>query len=269
MISLFEVLKNLSTQDEIILLMIRSILRIEDKIRNILSQNNIVGYNPTGDLTFAFDRAVEEMLIKSLREEGFSGMIIGEELGKQEGTVRKELIILDPIDGSANASRGFPYFFTLLAYLENNIPKRSVVWYPMLNIFYYAIKGNGAYKLTQKKEFRLKTDARHYPKMLIEVLPENPVEYILKIRSLGKFRHAGSIGLSICLIADNVLDVFIDITKKGRVLDYISSLLILEEAGGMYIMEPNTTNPYEKIKVIAARNKEIFDKFVKEFWKSQ
>jgi myo-inositol-1(or 4)-monophosphatase len=65
--------------------------------------------NPFGDKTLLLDKMAEDEIISSLRDSGISMTILTEEQGSlQVGDSPEYIVIIDPIDGSANLERRIP-----------------------------------------------------------------------------------------------------------------------------------------------------------------
>lgn len=85
------------------------------------------------------DRAIEAAL-RSAIEERFPGHgILGEEMGRLEGG--RELWVIDPIDGTKSFVTGMPLFGTLIAYLEDGLPRAGIIEMPALGERWSAAAG--------------------------------------------------------------------------------------------------------------------------------
>jgi len=77
------------------------------------------------------DKNAEAAMRKLIEERFPEHGIFGEEHGVKEGD-GKHMWVLDPIDGTRSFICGAPWFGTLIAYLENNIPQIGVLDVPMM-----------------------------------------------------------------------------------------------------------------------------------------
>ena len=69
-----------------------------------------------GDDTTAIDAAAERAVVARLEALGGDFTLVSEELGERRfGAGGPPWVVLDPIDGSANAKRGLPYFSVSIA----------------------------------------------------------------------------------------------------------------------------------------------------------
>lgn len=78
------------------------------------------------------DREAEAALRERIEETFPDHGIFGEEHGIKEGS-SSGMWVLDPIDGTRSFICGAPWFGTLIAYLENDIPLVGVLDAPMMN----------------------------------------------------------------------------------------------------------------------------------------
>jgi len=230
----------------------------------------IIGRNPSGDETLRFDKNIENRIVSSLRNNGFKGVIRGEEKESYGGNIEEGIIIIDPIDGSLNALRGLPLYATLIAYAEKdsiNSVSRAIVHAPALRRTYMAIKNKGAYVLINNEVKRLELPPKALLKPIIEVVSTYTFKYTRRLVKYGKIRRFGSIGLAIVFVAEGAIDAVIDIGKRARVPDVIAPFLILSEAGGKIIVnEKNSLSPRGRLNFIAGRP-DLVEQLRKELWR--
>jgi myo-inositol-1(or 4)-monophosphatase len=109
------------------------------------------------DLVTFYDKAVEDLLLAEFSK-SFSGeLVIGEESVSSSGQGSKSHLdsaadhfwLLDPIDGTTNFSRAYPFFCTTAAFVERlNGDYRvllGAVYDPVHNEFFSAFRGGGSW----------------------------------------------------------------------------------------------------------------------------
>jgi myo-inositol-1(or 4)-monophosphatase len=137
------------------------------------------------------------------------------------------LVVMDPLDGSTNASRGVPWYATALCALDNTGMRASlVVNQASGRDRYWATRGGGAFHNGNPIEPSTCTDIKDAV-VGISGLPSFKPGW-------GQFRALGAAALDICLVADGVIDAWIDFNTHG-VWDYLASLLICQEAGACFV----------------------------------
>lgn len=133
------------------------------------------------------------------------------------------LVVMDPLDGSTNASRGVPWFATALCALDKNGMRASlVVNQASGKDRYWATQGGGAF---------------HNGNQMHPSACSTLNEAVVGVSGLAsfrpqwsQFRALGAAALDICLVAQGVLDGWVDFNSHG-VWDYLASILICQEAG--------------------------------------
>jgi len=235
--------------------------------------NEIIGTGAGGDKTKKIDKLAEDIVINEISRNYNNFCIISEETGvKFFGEANDEsctqFFFVDPIDGSNNATRGIPMFATSLAFSTSQYINDVKVGY-VRNIFgeeYYAGKGKGAYKeykinntgiKKQKISINL-TDSIEF--LGVEFAPYGKnLNEISKIMQLAKhYRTVGSIALGLCYVASSALDAYIDL-RPPRILDLTAAKLIIEEAGGICLLNKENlkVDTHIKANLIAGNKKAI------------
>ncbi|MFX1361649.1 MAG: inositol monophosphatase family protein [Promethearchaeota archaeon] len=197
-----------------------------------------------GDMTMYIDLVAEEIIIKSLNKDKVNCLLISEEIGEKyigdevQAKKNKNVLIIDPLDGSNNAVRGIPYCSVSIAYAIgnkiNDIIKAVVLDLNTRDI-YWAEKGKGAFlnntkihvsdlDITQKCFFELNLPMKNIMKNLQKLAP--------LIRRFYRIRILGSTALTLCQIAGGSMEAFINLRESNRLVDVAAGFLILKEAGG-------------------------------------
>jgi 3'(2'), 5'-bisphosphate nucleotidase/myo-inositol-1(or 4)-monophosphatase len=144
---------------------------------------------------------------------------------------RQRYFLVDPIDGTASFSAGFPGFVTQVAVMEADRPVMGAIYAPAFDHLYLAERHNGA----TLNGGRLATAGDTRGPVLIDNYPEPRGVAADAYRALGCSRYieCGSIALKICRVADGSADLFIkDVTVRDW--DIAPGHLVLEEAGGFF-----------------------------------
>src|ERR1700682_25397 len=108
------------------------------------------------------DRAVEEMARTKVAESGLTLDVLGEEMGgvnaNSADTSGRARMIIDPIDGTEEFSRGIPTFGTLMGIESKGEIVAGMVSAPALGARWSAYRGEGACRDGQK--IRVSTTAK-------------------------------------------------------------------------------------------------------------
>jgi len=191
-----------------------------------------------GDRTKMVDQIAEEAAISFLKSSCFQGRLLSEEAGEVNfGSADYPMIVLDPVDGTTNASRGISFYCISAAISSgprlSDVYAGAVMELPSGKVF-TAEKGNGAYldgvKITCKVANSLKqgligVDLNvHGNKSKLEQM----IPLCLHVKHL---RNMGSAALELCYVASGALDLYADNRCLLRTTDIAAARIILLEAG--------------------------------------
>src|SRR5208282_1084681 len=100
------------------------------------------------------DRAVEEMARAKVAASGLALDVLGEEMGgadaRAASTSGRARLIIDPIDGTEEFSRGIPTFGALLGIERDREIVAGMASAPALGTRWWAYRGEGAYRNGQR-----------------------------------------------------------------------------------------------------------------------
>lgn len=181
------------------------------------------------EVDFRVERKVKEILKEDFKEIPF----LGEETG---GDFFKEGFICDPLDGTRNFVQRIPFFAFSIAYVREGEPYVGLVYIPLLNELFYAVKGEGAYlndkkiKVSSKKKedgfiigtgfpFRKREYWEIYYKKLKEIF-----------ENVDDLRRPGSASQDLAYVACGRYDGFFEFGLSPW--DIMAGVLLIEEAGG-------------------------------------
>ncbi|MGD9094006.1 MAG: inositol monophosphatase family protein [Anaerolineales bacterium] len=188
------------------------------------------------DLVTEMDHRSEKFLLGEIQRRFPTHKIVSEESGEIYGEDCC-LWFIDPLDGTVNYAHGLPIFTVSIAYQEDDALQLGVVYEPMLDECYTAIKGQGAWlngKLIQASttsELNRSLLVTGFP-YDIRTNPENNLEnYVrLSLRTQG-VRRLGSAALDLCYVAAGRFDGFWEIRLSAW--DVAAGGLIAKEAGAV------------------------------------
>ncbi len=159
----------------------------------------------------------------------------GEE-GDDAGVLEKGYTwIVDPIDGTANFSRGIPEVGISVALMKDGMPFAGVVHNPFNGSLYCAQKGAGAYK--NGNPIRVKrrplgdclffTAWSAYDKSL----SSRCFEVSERLHPVcNDIRRIGTAAVELCMLAEGAGDLYFE--ARLRPWDFAAAAVVLEEAGG-------------------------------------
>ncbi len=186
------------------------------------------------NLVTDIDIKSEEMLIEFITNKYTDHSILSEESGTN-GHNSDYMWVMDPLDGTTNFIHGFPMFSISVALKYQGITQLGMVYAPLLNMKFKAIRGQGAYlnekKITASKTSNLK-DSLISTGFTYNRMEENiNLKYFSKIiNKISGIRRTGSAAVDVCLVAASALDGYWEFNLNEW--DICAGALILEEAKG-------------------------------------
>ena len=183
----------------------------------------IEDWGPSGlrDTQYSADLVVDQIALDMLRAAGVG--ILSEESGS-ENLDRSIVVIIDPLDGSTNASRGIPHYATSLCAVDSKGPFVALVVDQAVGTRWWAIRGQGAFRNGVALSRQPLTE---WNAALVAVSGRPPDE-----AGWAQFRSFGASAIDICYVADGTVDAFIDMSPSAHgVWDYSAAFLICHEVG--------------------------------------
>jgi len=197
-----------------------------DRTTALVSANENWAESGERDGQYAVDLDVDEVCVAPLLAAGFD--VLSEESGEQRAMRSRGVVVVDPLDGSTNATLGLPWFATALCLVVDGTPTAAMVTNLATGDRYTAVRDAGA-------------DRNGRP---ILVAPRAGLEdAIIAVNGLPdthwgwrQFRAMGAAALDICAVARGGFDAYVDTTTDSHgVWDYLAAVLIIEEAGGVAV----------------------------------
>lgn len=179
-------------------------------------------WGPTGlkPGQFGFDLAADEAAAAVLRDGGLR--VLSEESGLEAG--EGPVAVLDPVDGSTNASRGILYFATSVCAVDGGVPLAAVVHDHGNGERFDAAHGGGARRDGTRLALRKERPLRS---AVVAVNGHAPGR-----GGWAQVRTMGAASLELCGVADGRFDAYIDFSLSGLgPWDYLGGLLVCREAG--------------------------------------
>jgi myo-inositol-1(or 4)-monophosphatase len=201
-------------------------LAAADAVAEVLRANTDWGASGLRDGQYAVDLEADAVCLDALYKAGYR--VLSEESGitAQSASDAAPIVVVDPLDGSTNASRGVPWYASALCLVDGDGPGASVVVNHATGERFVAVRGGGA---ERDGHAIAPSDVTDIADALIGVsgLPSHHFGWM-------QFRAMGASAPDICAVACGITDAWCDMVDDGHgVWDYLASVLILEEAGGV------------------------------------
>ncbi len=226
------------------------------------------------DLVTVYDQRVEHFLVERLQKAFAGETIIGEEASSQNKLQKDDYAkhdlfwILDPIDGTTNYVRAYPFFSSTIALMKKvngqalPQPVVAATWNPVSGEMFHATKNGGAWL----NEQRLQVSKVKNPQQSLVTTgfasarsqsSERPFELFTKItKSTLGVRRDGSAALDLAYVACGRIDAYWEWGLSPW--DTAAGALLVEEAGGR--LSSHSGSPWDSLSgEILATNGSIHD----------
>lgn len=191
------------------------------------------------ELVTEYDRACETLIADGLRATYPDHLIIGEE-GTGAHVIESTghyCWHIDPIDGTVNFSRGFPYYCVSIGLADPaGLPVLGCIYAPELAECYTAYTGNGArlngrrIKVSKTRKVQEGTFISEFGNDKWTVTHNNSEEWANFTRRVRSIMCLGSTALDLCQVAAGRADGMWVLSVKSW--DVLAGLALVTEAGG-------------------------------------
>ena len=185
------------------------------------------------------DIKAEKIIIEELKKAKPNYSILSEENGYDEQKDKKNIWVIDPIDGTINFLHGIPHFAISIALKSNDEIISGLIFDPIKNEMFYAEKNNGAFLNNHR----------------IKVSKKNQINDCL-FATGGKtnsepdisYRKSGCAALDMAYVACGRYDGYFQ--HDLNLWDVAAGIILVKEAGGL--LEEIDVAQTKKLKIVAS-----------------
>ena len=195
--------------------------RVADEVAARLGTISDWGQSGVRPGQYLADVEVDDIAINILLDAGFA--VMSEESGRSGDGGR--IVVLDPLDGSTNASLGIPWFATSMCVVDDDGPAVALVANQASGQRLEAVRGEGAW-IGDRRLAVSTRESLEGTVVALNSLPDVPWGW-------WQSRVFGAAALDIGLVAAGSLDAYIDLcVDLAGSWDYLGGVLLVTEAGG-------------------------------------
>ena len=190
------------------------------------------------------DRAVNELIVRALREEFPADGVLAEESVDTDRRIgRARVWMIDPIDGTKGFIAGTGDFCVQIGLAVEGRAALGILYAPATDVLYWAARGHGAWVLRPTSEAdasakaeRLGVTAETEPgrMRLAESRSHRGPRMETVVRALGVRAEvrSHSVGIKVGLLVERQADLYIHLSPKTKQWDTCAPEAVLAEAGG-------------------------------------
>jgi myo-inositol-1(or 4)-monophosphatase len=235
------------------------------------------------DLVTDADREAEALILARLRAAYPEHEILSEESDFQSQARKSEAQsslqasqgpaaerfrwVVDPLDGTTNFAHGVPFFAVSIALEEQNEPIVGVIYDPMHEELFAAVRGEGAWLngqpicVSDVDELKRSLLATGFPTR--SPLRERNLDYMGRFLPLAQsLRRFGSAALGLAYVACGRLEGYWELTLHRW--DLAAGILLVEEAGGR-VSRPDGQPVGPSDREVVASNGRIHEAMLRVF----
>ena len=220
-----------------------------------------------GSVVTSADFAMQDRLERELRQQWPEFDILGEEMTEDQQMKvinnKASFWCIDPLDGTTNFAAGLPFFAVSIALIVNRQQEIGLIYDPVRDEMFTAIKGQGAYLNGQRITYcadQLKCKKPVVAMIDLKRLPQPLKVKLMTENIFAAQRNIGSSAIEWCWMSDGRFDIYLNGGQK--LWDYAAGSLIFSEAGGHSISldnEPVYRGQLEVRSVLASHDKVLFE----------
>jgi len=196
-------------------------------------------YKEDGSVVTPADLAIQERLEQELSQLWPQYPVLGEEMEHEQ---QLEVIenkagywCIDPLDGTSIFARGLPFFAVSVALVINNVAELGLIYDPLRDELFTAIKGKGA--SLNHVPLTGQVDPISRKRVIAEIdfkrLPADLAQRLVVEKPYDSQRNIGSSALDWCWLAAGRYNIYLHGGQK--LWDYAAGHLIVHETGGQSI----------------------------------
>ena len=194
-------------------------------------EKNSTEWKSESDPVTVFDKKIEEETRNFILAKYPDHLVLGEEDGLGENTGSDFEWIIDPIDGTVNYIRGVAFMAYSLALSYKGEIVVAVVANPVLDEYFWAAKGEGAYLNGEKISVSSCEDFKKSYLALGRYTEDYVTEYHTIIKTFQAVRNPGSAALALAYVACGRMEGVLYFNLSPW--DMAGGVLLVEEAGGI------------------------------------
>jgi len=251
-----------------------SLLRAREAYLELASRGEAserTGRGAFGDISMKADLVCEDVIMRELERRLGRVAFVSEERGNV-GTLEESdyVVLIDPVDGSTNMSRGIGFFSSGIA-VSSGVRYSDIFAAGVINLIsgdlFIAIEGETSVVGDAGAISRVSSLSDAIFSLDLRALKRGEPyrgHLIALIKSLKNFRFLGSALLEMCLLLTGGLDGFVCLSPELRTMDTVPAAYILEKSGLEVLTSPTDLeglriDSRERMSVVTCVNEKLMN----------
>lgn len=228
-----------------------------DEIMSFYQTGLAVNHKLGDEPVTAADQAADDLIAAGLRAAFPDDGLLTEESDDDLSRLERERVwIVDPLDGTTEFITETGEFAVQIALTIQGFPVLGVVQQPAKDQLFYAVQGQGAYRVADGQRNRLRVSDEIDPAQMCLVASRSHyspfIEAARQALGIAAVNRLGSVGLKVGLVARAACDLYLA-TTVSKEWDLCAPHALLLEAGGVLTNLCGDTLIYNKRDVIECR----------------
>lgn len=205
-------------------------------LRKHLGKISRISYKGRMNLVTDIDTECEQLILNRINKAFPAHQLLSEEKGDINPGKSELCWAIDPLDGTTNYAHSFAFFCVSIALLRTKQALLGVVYDPVRDELFSAVKDRGAYlnhkriRTSNIRSLKRSLLATGFPYRFGKVMKRNIRNFVNFMMKAQAVRRAGSAALDLCYVASARFDGFWELDLHPW--DTAAGALIVEEAGG-------------------------------------
>jgi myo-inositol-1(or 4)-monophosphatase len=215
------------------------------------------------DLVTEVDHACERAIVGAVARARPGDAILAEEGHGRDVPGAEWRWVVDPLDGTTNFAHGYPRFCVSVGVERAGRREIGVVYDPLLDELYHALRGGGAFLTSPLGTRRLRVSTRGELGLAlvatgfaydVHASPrDNAACFARMLKATRGIRRDGSAALDLCYVAAGRFDAYWEFNL--RPWDVAAGILIVEEAGGRVSAAEGSPVPADASSLLASNGR--------------
>jgi len=192
------------------------------------------------DLVTEIDKLSEKYFLEVISRKYPDHGILSEEYGESEHVNSDFRWIIDPLDGTTNYAQGLPIYAISVALQYKGETELGVIYLPMLDLLFEAVRGKKAFLNGERIEVGTKTKMREcllatgFPYDRAQAIDNNTDYFSYFVPRARGIRRLGSAAYDLANVAAGIIDGYWELYLN--LWDVAAGILLVQEAGGKVIL---------------------------------